>query len=89
MLIQRKYAEDLVTQACLSDKKVVHTPVKINVKYKNNDRDPLTVAHWLSNLFENHKTRYILVSSSRKSIGYESMTLSLFCPLQDHFLCSG
>jgi len=32
MLSQRKYVEDLVTQVCLSDQKVAHTPMEINVK---------------------------------------------------------
>ncbi|KAG5586721.1 hypothetical protein H5410_047155 [Solanum commersonii] len=30
MLSQRKYAEDLVTQACLRDQKVAHKPMEIN-----------------------------------------------------------
>lgn len=28
-----------VTQACLSDQKVAHTPIKIKVKYKSDDED--------------------------------------------------
>ena len=56
MLSQRKYAEDLVTQTCLNDQNVAHTPMKINVKYKNDDGDPLAEptlvheAHWSSRL---------------------------------------
>ncbi|WMV09848.1 hypothetical protein MTR67_003233 [Solanum verrucosum] len=41
MLNQRKYAEDLVIQACLSDHKVAHTPKETNVKYKDDNGDPL------------------------------------------------
>ena len=42
MISQRKYAEDLFTQASLSDQKVAHTPLEINVNYKNDDDDPLS-----------------------------------------------
>ena len=62
MISQRKYAEDLFTQASLSDQKVAQKPMEINVRHKNDDGGPhaeptlyLRIIGCL-NLFDNNKT---------------------------------
>lgn len=38
---QTKYTKDLIALACLTDAKLVHTPMKVNVKYRNQFGDPI------------------------------------------------
>ncbi|XP_060170865.1 uncharacterized mitochondrial protein AtMg00810-like [Lycium barbarum] len=83
MLSQRKYAEDLVTQACLSDQKVAHTPMEINVKYKNDDGDPLAEP----TLYRRLIGCLIYLTMTRPGISYPVQVLSKFVanPCQCHF----
>ncbi|KAL8130930.1 hypothetical protein AgCh_007017 [Apium graveolens] len=39
---QRKYTQDLIEMACLTDDKVVDTPLELNVKYSKNDGSPIS-----------------------------------------------
>ena len=62
MLSERKYGDDLVAQAFLSDQKVAQKPMEINVRHKNDDGGPhaeptlyLRIIGCL-NLFDNNKT---------------------------------
>ena len=83
MLSQRKYVEDLVTQACLSDQKVAHTPMEINMKYKNDDSDPLTE----SALYRRLIGYLIYLAITRIDISYSVQVLSQFVTnlCQHHF----
>ncbi|XP_027769562.1 uncharacterized protein LOC114075259 [Solanum pennellii] len=83
MLSQRKYGDDLVTQACLSDQKVAYTPLEINVKYKNDDDDPLAEP----TLYRRLIGCLIYLTIIRPDISYLVQVLSQFVtnPCQHHF----
>ncbi|XP_015159969.1 uncharacterized mitochondrial protein AtMg00810-like [Solanum tuberosum] len=83
MLSQRKYAEYLPTQARLSDQKVAHTPMEINVMYKNDDGDPLAEP----TLYRRLIGCLIYLTITRPDISYPVQVLSQFVtnPCQHHF----
>ncbi|XP_015168576.1 uncharacterized mitochondrial protein AtMg00810-like [Solanum tuberosum] len=83
MLSQRKYAEDLVTQACIRDQKVAHKPMEINVRYKNDDGDPPAEPTLYMKLIG----CLIYLTITRSDISYPVQVLSQFVtnPCQHHF----
>ncbi|XP_015158617.1 uncharacterized mitochondrial protein AtMg00810-like [Solanum tuberosum] len=83
MLSQKKYAEDIVTQTCLSDHTVAHTPMEINVKYRNDDDDPLAEPTLYIRLIG----CLIYLTITRHDISYPIQVLSQFVtnPCQHHF----